>query len=118
MQLEIQEVVDSMVECLRTRSRNPDGQFIAVDLRVDVLEKKGCHENGNTGRKTCYSAQELAEFLKKTRFDRDTPVYLTKSRWQSSLDALKDLFPKTYTKVRHLFFSYSIFYLFIHFNFV
>ncbi|KAK7857909.1 protein MANNAN SYNTHESIS-RELATED 1 [Quercus suber] len=98
LQPEIQEVVDSMVERLRTLSRKSDGQFIAVDLRVDMLEKKGCHENGDTGRKTCYSAQELAEFLKKTRFDKDTPVYLTESRWQSSLDALKDLFPKTYTK--------------------
>ncbi|KAL4629003.1 hypothetical protein ACB098_05G206700 [Castanea mollissima] len=98
LQPEIQEVVDSMVERLRTLSRKSDGQFIAVDLRVDMLEKKGCHENGDTGRKTCYSAQELAEFLKKTGFDKDTPVYLTESRWQSSLDALKDLFPKTYTK--------------------
>ena len=93
-----------MVECLRTLSQKPDCQFIAVDLRVDVLEKKGCHENGDTGRKTCYSAQEHAKFLKKTKFERDTPVYLTKSRWQSSLDALKDLFPKTYTKVKDLFF--------------
>ncbi|XP_030971386.1 protein MANNAN SYNTHESIS-RELATED 1-like [Quercus lobata] len=98
LQPEIQEVVDSMVERLRTLSRKSDGQFIAVDLRVDMLEKKGCHENGDTGRKTCYSAQDLAEFLKKTGFDKDTPVYLTESRWQSSLDALKDLFPKTYTK--------------------
>ena len=118
LQQEIQEVVDSMVERLRTLSRKSDGQFIAVDLRVDMLEKKGCHENGDTGRKTCYSAQELAEFLKKTGFNKDTPVYLTESRWQSSLDALKDLFPKTYTKVSNLFFSYLIFCLFIHFNFV
>ncbi|GLT54291.1 hypothetical protein SLA2020_275020 [Shorea laevis] len=70
---EIQEVVDSMVERLRTLSRKSDGQFIAVDLRIDMLEKKGCHENGY-------------------------PSLLTESRWQSSLDALKDLFPKTYTK--------------------
>ena len=51
LQPEIQEVVDSMVERLRTLSRKSDGQFIAVDLRVDMLEKKGCHENGDTGRK-------------------------------------------------------------------
>ena len=118
LQQEIQEVVDLMVERLRTLSRKSDCQFIAVDLRVDMLEKKGCHENGDTGRKTCYSAQELAEFLKKTGFNKDTPVYLTESRWQSSLDARKDLFPKTYTKVSNLFFSYLIFCLFIHFNFV
>ncbi|GMY38433.1 protein MANNAN SYNTHESIS-RELATED 1-like [Fagus crenata] len=98
LQPEINEVVDSMIERLRTLSRKSDGQFIAVDLRVDMLEKKGCHENGDTGRKSCYTAQELADFLRKTGFDKDTPVYLTESRWQNSLDALKDHFPKTYTK--------------------
>uniref|UniRef100_A0A7N2LVD4 Uncharacterized protein n=1 Tax=Quercus lobata TaxID=97700 RepID=A0A7N2LVD4_QUELO len=36
--------------------------------------------------------------LRKIGFDKDTPVYLTESSWQSSLDALKDLFLKTYTK--------------------
>jgi hypothetical protein len=99
---EIQEVVDSMVERLRTLSRKSDGQFIAVDLRIDMLEKKGCHENGETGTRSCYNAHETAVFLRKIGFDKDTPVYLTESRWQSSLDALKDLFPKTYTKVRYL----------------
>ena len=65
LQPEIQEVVDLMVERLRTLSRKSDCQFIAVDLRVDMLEKKGCHENGDTGRKTCYSAQDLAEFFEE-----------------------------------------------------
>ena len=60
----------------------------------------------------------LLNFLKKIGFDKDTLVYLTESRWQSSFDALKDLFPKTYTKVRDLFFSYPIFCLLIHFNFI
>ncbi|KAF5451895.1 hypothetical protein F2P56_026954 [Juglans regia] len=98
LQPEIQEVVDSMIERLRTLSRKTDGQFIAVDLRVDMLEKKNCHENGDAGTRSCYNAQEVAGFLRKMGFDKDTPVYLTESRWQSSLDALKDLFPKTYTK--------------------
>lgn len=100
LQPEIQEVVDSMVDRLRTLSRKLDGQFIAVDLRVEMLEKKGCREKGDTGAKSCFNAEEVAIFLRKTGFDKDTPVYVTESRWQSSLDALKDLFPKTYTKVR------------------
>ena len=41
LQPEVREVVDSMVERLRTLSRKSDGQFIAVDLRVEILEKKG-----------------------------------------------------------------------------
>ncbi|XP_059458642.1 protein MANNAN SYNTHESIS-RELATED 1-like [Corylus avellana] len=98
LQPKIQEVVDSMVERLRTLSRKSDGQFIAVDLRVDMLEKKGCLENGEAGTRSCYNAQEIAVFLRKIGFDKDTPVYLTESRWESSLDALKDHFPKTYTK--------------------
>ncbi|KAK3035560.1 hypothetical protein RJ639_034765 [Escallonia herrerae] len=98
LQPEVREVVDSMVERLRTLSRKSDGQFIAVDLRVDILEKKSCQGNGATGSKSCYTPEEIAIFLKNTGFDKDTAIYLTQSRWDSSLDALKDFFPKTYTK--------------------
>ncbi|KAF8400233.1 hypothetical protein HHK36_013530 [Tetracentron sinense] len=97
-QPEVHEVVDSMVERLRTLSRKSDGQFIAVDLRVEILEKKGCQGSGSAGRKTCYNAQEIGVFLRKIGFNRDTTIYLTQSRWHSSLDALRDIFPKTYTK--------------------
>ncbi|KAK6911123.1 GDP-fucose protein O-fucosyltransferase [Dillenia turbinata] len=98
LQPEVQEVVDSMVERLRTLSRKSDGRFIAVDLRVDILEKKGCQNNGGAGTKGCYSPQEIADFLMKIGFDKDTTIYLTQTKWHSSLDALKDVFPKTYTK--------------------
>lgn len=97
LQPEVHEVVDSMIERLRTLSRKSNDQFIAIDLRVDMLEKKGCHKSGS---KSCYNAQEIAEFLMKIGFDKDTTIYLTQSRWDSRLDALKDVFPKTYTKVR------------------
>lgn len=93
LQPQIAEVVDSMVERLRTLSRKSDGRFIAVDLRVDMLEKKGCQGSGS-----CYAPSEISTFLSNTGFDKDTVVYLTQSRWHSSLDALKEFFPKTYTK--------------------
>ncbi|KAA8541544.1 hypothetical protein F0562_022696 [Nyssa sinensis] len=93
LQPEVHEVVDSMVERLRTLSRKSNGQFIAVDLRVEILEKKGCQ-----GMKSCYSPQEIALFLRKIGFNKDTTIYLTQSRWDSSLDALKEFFPKIYTK--------------------
>lgn len=96
----VQELVDSMVERLRTLSRKSDGQFLAVDLRVEMLSKKSCKMG-----KTCFDAQEIADFLQKVGFNKDTTIYLTQSRWDSSLSALKDIFPKTYTKVR-LFFPY------------
>ncbi|KAL8098754.1 hypothetical protein AgCh_031474 [Apium graveolens] len=104
LQPEVQEVVDSMVERLRTLSRKSDGQFIAVDLRADILEKKGCQGNDGTGSKRCYSPQEIAIFLRKVGFNKDTAIYLTQSRWDDSLNVLKELFPKTYTKVRLLLF--------------
>lgn len=102
LQQEVQEVVDSMVERLRTLSRKSDGKFIAIDLRADILEKKGCQGNDGTGSKRCYSPQEIAIFLRKVGFNKDTAIYLTQSRWDDSLNVLKELFPKTYTKVRLL----------------
>lgn len=102
LQTEIQEVVNAMVERLRTLSRKSNGQFIAVDLRVEILEQKGCQGDGEVGTKSCYTAQEIALFLRKIGFSKDTTIYLTESKWDSSLDALKDIFPKTYTKVRNL----------------
>nr|XP_048318712.1 protein MANNAN SYNTHESIS-RELATED 1-like [Ziziphus jujuba var. spinosa] len=98
LQYEIHEVVDSMVQRLKTLSRKSDGQFVAVDLRVDILQQKGCQGDGEAEAKSCYSAQEVALSLRKIGFDKDTTVYLTESKWDSSLDALKDIFPKTYTK--------------------
>ncbi|XP_023758957.1 protein MANNAN SYNTHESIS-RELATED 2 [Lactuca sativa] len=97
LQPDVQEVVDTMVDRLKTLSRKSDGQFVAVDLRLDMLDHKGCQGN-SAGSKKCYSPQEIALFLRKLGFDKDTAVYLTQSRWDSSLDALKDLFPKSYTK--------------------
>lgn len=105
----IREVVDSMIDHLKTVSRKSNGQFVAVDLRLDILEKKGCHkDSGSPGSKSCYGPQEIAMFLRKIGFDKDTTVYVTQTRWDSSLDALKDFFPKTYTKV-----EFSLSYVFL-----
>lgn len=98
LQPEVRGVVDSMVERLRTLSRKSDGRFVAVDLRVDVLGKKGCKDKVGSGSKSCYDAGEIATFLRKIGYGKDTTIYLTQSRWDNSLDALKELFPKTYTK--------------------
>ncbi|KAH7688061.1 GDP-fucose protein O-fucosyltransferase protein [Dioscorea alata] len=98
LKTEIQDVAEQMVLRLQTLSHKSDGKFIAVDLRVDVLEKKGCKEAGGQGRQSCYSAQEVGDFLKKIGFDGDATIYLTQTWWHESLNPLKDMFPKTYTK--------------------
>ena len=99
LQPELNAVVESMVERLRTHSRKLGDRFIAVDLRIDLLEKKHCHSTGVVESKTCYNAQEIALFLRKLGFAGDTTIYLTQPRWDSSLNILKDIFPKTFTKV-------------------
>ncbi|KAI9073052.1 hypothetical protein K1719_044972 [Acacia pycnantha] len=95
---QIRELIKSMVERLRTLSQKSDGRFVAVDLRVDMLDGKGCEGSNDKQEKSCFNAQEIAVFLRKIGFDKDTTVYVTGSRWDSSLDSLKDLFPKTVTK--------------------
>ncbi|XP_020083157.1 uncharacterized protein LOC109706623 [Ananas comosus] len=95
---EINEVGERMVERLKTLSRKTDGQFVAVDLRVEMLEKKSCKVSGGARRKSCYNAQEVADFLRKVGFSQDTTVYLTQTWWHESLNPLKEAFPKTYTK--------------------
>ncbi|CAN4100026.1 unnamed protein product [Withania somnifera] len=98
LQPEVNEVVESMVERLKTLSVQSKGQFLAVDLRVDILDKKSCQGDSALKSKSCYGPAEIGTFLRKVGFNKDTTLYLTQSRWDSSLDALKDLFPKTYTK--------------------
>ena len=95
---EIQEVVDSVVQKLQTLSHNLNGSFIAVDLRTQVFAKE-CHKRDDKGRKLCYKAQEIGEFLKKIGFGQETVIYVTLTKWSADLDALRDIFPKTYTKV-------------------
>ncbi|KAG0473945.1 hypothetical protein HPP92_015802 [Vanilla planifolia] len=95
---EIQEVVKTMIERLRTLDQTSNGRFLAVDLRVDILEKKICKRSESIRRKTCYSAQEVADFLKKMGFAGNTTIYLTQTWWHESLKFFKEMFPNTYTK--------------------
>ncbi|KAK8918291.1 hypothetical protein KSP39_PZI021016 [Platanthera zijinensis] len=99
LNLEIQEVVGNMTERLRTLNRkSSDGRFVAVDLRTDVLEKKVCNQKGIEGRRFCYNAREIAEFLKKAGFDGNTTIYLTQTWWHESLNVIREMYPYTYIK--------------------
>ncbi|KAJ1439836.1 GDP-fucose protein O-fucosyltransferase [Sesbania bispinosa] len=94
-QSEIQEVAESVVQQLKAWSQ--DGQFIAVDLRAEVLGNE-CHTKNETGRKLCHQPKEIGEFLNKIGFTQDTVIYVTQNKSSPDLDALRDIFPKTYTK--------------------
>ncbi|KHN35827.1 DUF246 domain-containing protein [Glycine soja] len=98
LQAEMLEVVDSMIQKLQSWSQNSNGKFIAVDLRTEMVGRE-CHKKDVSGRKLCYQPHEIGEFLKKIGFSPETTVvYVTQTKWNSDLDALKDIFPKTYTK--------------------
>ncbi|KAE9464238.1 hypothetical protein C3L33_03868, partial [Rhododendron williamsianum] len=98
LQPALKEVIDLMVERLRALSHRSDGQFIAADLRVEMLEKRECQESGDSGTKWCYNAKAIGDFLRKIGFHRNTTIYLTQSKWHSMLDPLRNFYPKTYTK--------------------
>lgn len=92
----VKKLGDQVVSSLREMSGS--GRFIAVDLRVDMLSQTGCMQPENSKSKRCFDASNVAAFLKRVGFLSDVPIYLTQSRWDPSLDVLKDTFPRIYTK--------------------
>lgn len=95
---EVQEIADTMVNRLRKLSKKSDGKFVAVDLKVDVIENMNCQENGNDGMKSCHNVQEISDILGRSGFNGETTVYLTQTWWHNNLNDFKQIFPKTYTK--------------------
>lgn len=101
LQSEIQEVAEFMVQKLENWSQDSNGPFIAVDLRTEGVEKE-CQRKDETGKKLCYQGHEIGEFLNKIGFNQESVVYVTQTKWSTELEALKAMFPKTYTKVTFL----------------
>ncbi|KAJ4817843.1 O-fucosyltransferase family protein [Rhynchospora pubera] len=91
------EVAETMIEKLKVLSIENGGQLVAIDFRSDMLNKKSCMVVRGR-RKSCYNASEVAEFLKKLRFNANSVVYLTETWWHGELNPLKEAFPRTYTK--------------------
>lgn len=96
----LQELTDSVLEKLKTLNRESHGRFIAVDWRAEILGTERCQGTTANGKKSCFSAQEVGQFLDKIGFEKNTTIYLTQDGWHNSLDALTNTFPNTYTKVR------------------
>ncbi|EYU18195.1 hypothetical protein ABFS82_10G068300 [Erythranthe guttata] len=100
-QKELQELIDSMVGTLRSMSKKTNGRFVSVDLRAEMFTETSCKLLGSSGghnKRWCYNGERIGEFLKKIGFHEDTTVYLTQTGWDTSLNALRDVFPNTFTK--------------------
>ncbi|RLM85012.1 uncharacterized protein C2845_PM04G20280 [Panicum miliaceum] len=74
---EYSEVARKMSDKLKEISRKSGGKVLAIDLRTDLLEKKGCKTTRGARRKGCYNADEddiipaenKGEFLKASNDD-------------------------------------------------
>ncbi|KAL7137129.1 hypothetical protein ABFS83_10G072500 [Erythranthe nasuta] len=66
-----------------------------------MLAETSCKllESGGHNKRWCYNGERIREFLKKIGFHEDTTVYLTQAGWHTSLNALRNVFPNTFTKV-------------------
>ncbi|TMW93568.1 hypothetical protein EJD97_011484 [Solanum chilense] len=96
LQQELNQLVSSMIGTLRSLSYKTNGQFVAMDLKVESL---GNLCKGNVIKtKGCFEAKDIGEFLKKIGYQRHTTIYLTQSGWHSSLDDFRKIFPNTFTK--------------------
>ncbi|XP_059287066.1 protein MANNAN SYNTHESIS-RELATED 1-like [Lycium ferocissimum] len=96
LQQELNQLVSTMVGTLRSLSYKTNGQFVAVDLKVESLASM-CRGNVMKS-KHCFDAKEIGEFLKKIGFQRHATIYLTQSGWHSSLDDFRKMFPNSFTK--------------------
>lgn len=101
---ELQEVVDSISK--RLRSHDPHNQFVAIDFKSEMLGTSACRSNANKGMKNCYNPVEIAQFFQRIGYPRDTTIYVTQLKPDRILNELKDVYPKTFTKV-HLCFSHD-----------
>eukprot|EP01018_Ginkgo_biloba_P009605 Gb_05009 [translate_table: standard] len=95
---------DRILNRMREAGEMADGRFIALDLRVDLLQHKGCNnstsELNKSKSKKCVTPFQVGQFLKELGFPTDTAIYLTQSRWDARLDPLREIFPNVYTKVQ------------------
>lgn len=96
LQPHVRGIVDGMIQKLVKSGEGPKGRIVAVDLRDGILHSRSCRREGETN--FC-DAKEVGEFLRKAGFGPETAIYIARSRRQVNLDPLRDLFPRTFTKV-------------------
>jgi hypothetical protein len=97
----IQRIGDRLLSRMREAAQSHNGHFIAVDLRFDMLQQKLCNISidGVHHKKQCLSPLELGLVLRSYGFLSDAAIYLTQSRLDKTLDALRIMYPNIFTKV-------------------
>ncbi|XP_024962708.1 protein MANNAN SYNTHESIS-RELATED 1-like [Cynara cardunculus var. scolymus] len=94
---ELQEVLDSIVGKIKGHGLN--GQFIAIDYKGEIVGTSACRNDGMNRIKSCYNPMEIAQFLRRVGYQKDTTIYVTdQSRSDNGLNVLKDFYPNTFTK--------------------
>lgn len=96
LQPQVRGIVDVMVQSLGKQGGGPKASVIAVDMGNGILHSKICRQEGE--RDLC-NVKAVGEFLRKTGFGPETAIYVARPRWHDNLNPLRDLFPRTYTKV-------------------
>ena len=97
---QVQKLGERVINRVREAGEPSGGRFIAIYLHVDALKQRGCIRSDEMKKnKKCFDAYDVGIFLKNLGFSSHTAIYLTESRWDQSLDPLKDIFPKVFTKV-------------------
>jgi hypothetical protein len=97
---QVQKLGERVVSRVREAGEPSGGRFVAIYLHADALKQKGCVQSDESKRnKKCFDAYDVGTFLKGLGFSSHTAIYLTESRWDRSLDPLKEIFPKVFTKV-------------------
>ncbi|KAK1399783.1 hypothetical protein POM88_009646 [Heracleum sosnowskyi] len=71
---------------------------ISLDLRTEMKGAEICQVTAADGKKSCFSAMEVGQFLNKIGFERNTTIYLTEDGLHKSQHELINIFLSTFTK--------------------
>nr|XP_033516392.1 protein MANNAN SYNTHESIS-RELATED 1-like [Nicotiana tomentosiformis] len=97
LQLKVKGVVESIVEHFSTFSRKSNRQLITIDVRIVILENKGCQGNCASRSKSCYGPQDTALYFRYIGFTKDTSALIMLKAMrdieQSAYDNAKSLWP-------------------------
>ncbi|XP_076908871.1 protein MANNAN SYNTHESIS-RELATED 1-like [Bidens hawaiensis] len=93
---ELQDLMNSIVK--RLKNHGQDHTLTAIDYKGEMMGTGICGTNAVKGMKHCYNPVDIAQFLQRVGYPRDSPIYVTQSKPGYSLRSLKDLYPNLLTK--------------------